>query len=77
MEFSGLGKVLIFAGALMVLAGLVITLAGKIPFLGKLPGDIVWKRGNFTFYLPLATSIIISVMATVVLYVLSRFMGRR
>jgi ABC-type Fe3+-siderophore transport system permease subunit len=77
MEFPGLGKALIVAGVVIALAGVAVTFAGKIPFLGKLPGDITWKRGNSTFYFPIATSIVLSIIASVVMYVLSRFAGRR
>jgi uncharacterized membrane protein YkgB len=65
---SELGRFLIIIGAIMVLVGVVLLLGPKIPWLGRLPGDIVIKRENFTFYFPLATSIIISVILTLVLY---------
>ncbi len=44
--------------------GLLLTFAEKIPGLGRLPGDIVWRRGSFTFYFPLATCIIVSLVLT-------------
>jgi hypothetical protein len=69
-----LGKVLILAGALAVVAGLALVLLGRahVP-LGRLPGDIVYRAKNTTFYFPLATSIVISVALSVVLYVMGRF----
>ena len=73
MEFSVLGRWLMVAGVALVLVGLVITLAGKIPFLGRLPGDILIKRDHFTFYFPLATCIVLSI----VLSVLFRLFGRK
>ena len=59
---TGLGKSVIFVGILITLLGIIITIAGKIPWLGRLPGDIYIKRDNFTFYFPLATSILISII---------------
>jgi hypothetical protein len=66
------GKILIGFGLLLVLVGLVVIVIGKTG-LGKLPGDIVFKRENFTFAFPLATCIVISVVLTVILWILSRF----
>lgn len=57
-----LGKTLIVIGLVVALIGVLLTLAGRIPWLGRLPGDIYVKRENFTFYFPLATSIIISLI---------------
>jgi uncharacterized protein HemY len=68
-----LARVLILAGAVLVAAGLVMLGIGKLPFLGKLPGDIMIKRENFTFYFPLATSIIISILISLILYLISKF----
>ena len=61
-DMTGLGKSVIFVGILITLLGIIITIAGKIPWLGRLPGDIYIKRDNFTFYFPLATSILISII---------------
>jgi hypothetical protein len=68
-----LGKVLIAFGLLIVLAGLVLLLVGRVPWIGRLPGDIHYQRGNFTFYFPLATSLLLSIVLTLILY----FLGRR
>ena len=59
-----LGKLLIFLGLGIILLGLLLTFAGRIPFLGKLPGDIIYRKGNTTFYFPLATSILLSIILT-------------
>lgn len=67
MEFQNLGKIIIFVGVFLVIFGLLLTLSNKIPFIGKLPGDFVFKRDNFSIYFPLATSIILSVILTLVL----------
>jgi len=64
---QGLGRLLILVGALIVLAGVVLLVAGRIPWLGRLPGDVVVRRGPVTFYFPLATSIVLSVLLTLLL----------
>ena len=68
-----IGKVLIAFGLLITLAGVVLVLVARVPWIGRLPGDIHVERGNFTFYFPLATSLLLSVVLTLVLY----FLGRR
>ncbi len=70
-----IGKVLIAIGALIVLVGVFLVLAGRVPQLrwfGRLPGDILVKRKNFTFYFPLATSIVISIILTLIMLFLRR-----
>lgn len=69
---NGLGKSLIIMGLLIALVGVILTFAGKIPWLGRLPGDIYVKRDNFTFYFPLATSIIVSVVLSLILWLLRK-----
>jgi hypothetical protein len=71
---SDIGKLLVLVGGLVVLAGLVVLLLGKTgPPLGRLPGDIVYRGKNTVFYFPLATSILLSVALSLILYVVSRF----
>ncbi len=67
-----LGKSLILFGAILVAVGALLAFGSKIPFLGKLPGDILVQRKNFTFYFPLATSIIISVVLSLVFWLWSK-----
>ncbi|HWP56919.1 MAG TPA: DUF2905 domain-containing protein [Candidatus Acidoferrales bacterium] len=69
---GGIGKILIFLGLTLVLVGVVLSLAPKIPWLGQLPGDIYVKRDNFTFYFPLTTCILISLILSLVLYLFRR-----
>ena len=71
---SDLGKMLVLAGAVVIVAGIALMLVGRanIP-LGRLPGDIVYRGKNSTFYFPLATSILVSVVLSVVLYLIGRF----
>lgn len=61
-----MGKILIIAGIILIILGLAYMYGPRIPWLGKLPGDISVKKGNFTFYFPLATSIIISIILTII-----------
>ena len=71
-----LGKLLLGFGALMVLLGLVLlvagNLSGKVPWLGRLPGDIHIQRGNWTFYFPLATCLVISIVLTLLFSLFGR-----
>lgn len=62
--FEGIGSMLIVAGGLLLLSGLILVLGEKTP-LGKLPGDILIEKGNFKFYAPIATFLIISLILTI------------
>ena len=68
-EFS---KTLIYIGIALVVLGLIFSVVGKIPWLGNLPGDITIQRERLTFYFPLTTCILISVIITLVLYFFRR-----
>lgn len=68
-----LGKTLVLVGLILVAAGLAAMFLPRVPWLGRLPGDFVWRRGSFTFYLPLATSLLLSLLLTL----LFRFFGRK
>ena len=67
-----IGKVLIVTGAVIALIGAVLLFSGSIPWFGKLPGDIFIERKNFTFYFPLATSIVISILLTLLFLLFGR-----
>lgn len=69
---DSLGKMLILFGVVLALLGGLLLVAGKIPFLGRLPGDIVIRRENWSFYFPLTTSILISILLTLLLSLFSR-----
>ena len=69
---AGLGKSLIILGIIIIAIGIFITFAGKIPWLGRLPGDIHIKRDNFTFYFPLATCILLSVLISLILWLIKK-----
>jgi hypothetical protein len=74
---SELGKILLGFGVVMIVVGGILLLAGnlsgKVPWLGRLPGDIYIDRGNWKFYFPLTTSILVSVVVSLLLF----FLGRR
>jgi hypothetical protein len=65
---SELGKTLIILGIILTVAGAVLLAAPKIPWLGKLPGDITYQGKGFTFYFPLATCVLLSVVLSLILY---------
>ncbi|MBI4401299.1 MAG: DUF2905 domain-containing protein [Nitrospirae bacterium] len=78
-DWSGVGKILLLMGGILALLGAFLTLMEKFPSLGggfgwfgKLPGDILIKRDQFTFYFPFTTSVLISVVVSLLLYFLSR-----
>lgn len=73
---AGLGKILLCFGLAMVLLGGLLLLAdnfsGKVPWLGRLPGDISIERGRWRFYFPLGTSLVLSVVLSLLLWLFSR-----
>jgi len=77
MPFGGdIGKLLMVLGGILILLGFFFTLGGKIPFWGKLPGDIFIQKGNFRFYFPLVTCILISLGLTILLNLIFWILGR-
>ena len=71
---SELGKLLIFLGITLVAIGIVLTLIGRTSLpLGRLPGDILYRGKHTTFYFPLATSILISIVLSIVLYLVNHW----
>jgi hypothetical protein len=70
---TDLGKLLVFVGGIVVVLGVVLMLMGRTNLpLGRLPGDIVYRGKNTTFYFPLASSILLSVVLSILLYVIGR-----
>ncbi len=67
-----LGKILTLFGGLLVLIGVLLTVGGKVPWLGRLPGDIFIQRDNFSFYFPLMTSLLASVLLSLLFFLLRR-----
>ncbi len=74
--FEPLGKILIIVGALIIIAGVVMIFWQKIPFLGKLPGDVFVNKGNFQFIFPIVTCLILSVVLTLVINLVIRWIGK-
>ena len=69
---SELGKTLIVAGILLVAIGLLLTFGGKLNFIGKLPGDIRIERENFSFFFPLGTCILASLLLSLIIWIFKR-----
>lgn len=67
-----LGKILMVCGGMMLVVGVLLTLSGKIPWLGRLPGDMIIQRDNFSFYFPLTTCLLLSVVLSLILALLRR-----
>lgn len=67
-----MGKFLIISGIILLLLGLIIQFSGKIPFLGRLPGDIRIEGKNYQFYFPLTSSILISILISLVLLLINK-----
>jgi hypothetical protein len=67
------GKTLLIIGAVTMVFGTIFLISGKIPWIGRLPGDIIVQKKSFTFYLPIATSILLSLLITLIFW----FMGRK
>ncbi len=67
-----MAKILIVLGLVLLAVGLVLLFFQKVPFLGKLPGDIIIKRENFTFYFPFTTGILISILISLIFYLIGK-----
>jgi len=67
---SDFGRILLFVGLGMAVLGGVLLLGSRIPWLGRLPGDIVYRKGSFSFYFPIVTSILLSIVLSIVVNLL-------
>ena len=67
-----IGKFLIILGIVTIAIGGLLLMSGKIPWLGRLPGDIVIQKKNFTFYFPLATSVLLSILLTLIFWLFGK-----
>ena len=67
-----IGKVLLVIGLVLAAVGGLMLLGGRVPFLGRLPGDLSWRKGNVTLYVPLMTSLLVSLLLTGVLWLVRR-----
>ncbi len=73
---EGIGKILLIVGGIIVILGLILIFSQHIPFLGKLPGDIFVKRDGFSFYFPIVTFLILSLLITIIVNVILYFLQR-
>ncbi len=73
---QSLGKYLIVFGAIILIAGVVLTFFPRLNFFGRLPGDITVKKENFSFYFPIVTSIVLSVLLTLIFWIINFFMKK-
>ena len=69
---QGIGRLLLIVGIVTALVGAALIFLPKLPWIGRLPGDIVYHRKNFTFYFPLATSILISILLTLLFWLFGK-----
>lgn len=70
--FQPLGKILIIIGVFIIILGILFLFVGRIPWIGRLPGDIVIERKNINIYIPITTSIILSILLTIIFWFLSK-----
>jgi Protein of unknown function (DUF2905) len=75
-DFSSLGKLLLLLAVVFGVIGLLLIIMGNVPFLGKLPGDLVIRRGGVTFFFPIVTSIVLSVVLTLLINLIFWIFGR-
>ncbi len=76
MDLAGLGKILLIFGGVIVVIGLLLVFSQHIPFLGKLPGDIFVKKDNVSFYFPIVTFLLISIVLTIIINVILYFFNK-
>jgi len=69
---NDIGKTLLVLGLLIALAGVLLVFVGRVPWIGRLPGDIHIQRGNWFFYFPIATSILLSLLLTLLFWLFGR-----
>jgi hypothetical protein len=69
---EGLARLLILSGLVLVAVGVIVYASGRFTWLGRLPGDITIRRDGFTLYFPLATSILVSIVISVLMYLFRR-----
>ena len=73
---EGIGRILLIVGGIIVILGLILIFSQHIPFLGKLPGDIFIKREGFSFYFPIVTLLVLSLLITIIVNVILYFLKR-
>ena len=75
-EMAGIGRLLIVLGVVLLFIGALLLVGGRIPWLGRLPGDIHVKRENFEVHFPLATCVLLSLVLSGLLWLITRFWRR-
>ena len=73
---EGLGKILLIVGGIIIILGLIFIFGRHIPFFGKLPGDIFVKKDGFSFYFPIVTLLILSILITIIVNVILHFLNK-
>lgn len=73
---SDIGRLIVLMGIVLVVVGLVVVFAGRLPWFGRLPGDIAIERDGFSCFIPIATMIVVSIVLTIVLNLIARILGR-
>ena len=73
---EGIGKLLLIVGGIIIILGLILVFSQHIPFLGKLPGDIFVRRDGFSFYFPIVTFLVLSLLITIIVNVILYFLKR-
>jgi hypothetical protein len=73
---EGLGRILLIVGGIVIVLGLLLVFSNHIPFIGKLPGDIFVKRDGYSFYFPIVTLLILSILITIVVNVILHFLNK-
>ena len=76
LGFEGLGRILIIIGVVILVLGLLLAFGMRVPLLGKLPGDILIKKDGISFYFPIVTFLLLSVVLTLVINVILRLIGK-
>lgn len=76
MDLVGLGKILLIFGGVIIVVGLLLVFSQHIPFFGRLPGDIFVKKDDFSFYFPIVTFLIISIVLTIIINVIIHFFNK-
>ena len=72
MAIEGLGRLLIYIGTILVILGGLLFLIAKVPWFGRLPGDLVWQREGWTIYFPITTMILVSIVLTIIMNIIFR-----
>jgi hypothetical protein len=73
---EGLGKILLIVGSIIIIMGLILVFSNHIPFIGKMPGDIFVRKDGFSFYFPIVTLLILSILITIIVNVILHFLNK-